>query len=891
VYTGTQWISVKGTGGSGSADSSTFLIDTTYTRLAKVFGTDTLLLKSFLYQFNGVNATVTETDSTAVVNYVVPLIAPTDTADMLSGYVRILTFLDSVQSLKDRYNRSFDSLIVVNDSTVAIRRFDSTADTLHINSGTGGGSQSLQQVTDIGDSTNSRIVSNDTLKGQSAFIRGSLFAGDTLYSRNDSLIAFGTSITAGSGVSGIQRFPYILANQYGMIEANYGAGGATLNSIYTALYKIPTKTSNRGYLMFEYGMNDAGTLDTATFKTRYSVIIDTATARGWPANRITLVGGPFSEGSLYTYIDDYNRATRTVAEQKGVQYIDAYAFMQTRGGTALTIDSVHPTALGHVVIAQSAKTAFLGFKKRGLIDVTGDVYARGKLVGGTPYSTGQYPYDAHLTINGKAYVGGGPLIVGADTSQYENALINAWATGTSTIGFATSVKGTTNFAALYPGYVRLINSSNQGFYLYPTEAVLGNGSFKFTGNAGIQLLNLGIYGGVVINEGGADSDFRIEGDNDQNMLFVDASTDKIGIKTATPDSALTVNGSVNLKSTVRLSGLPTGKQAYQIYSDANGTLYRADSTIGSGGGEANTASNIAGSGAGLFKQKTGVDLEFKRIKAGANITVTDSGDSIVIAASASSGMTNPMTTTGDIIYSSDGSGTPARLGVGTEGQVLKSNGSTPYWADESGGSGLTKGTTTIASSATRRILYDSAGVLSNNSLFLFNSSGELQLGSATDLGAAKLQVTGNMFIPQAEYIYLGNTSKYITSDAGSVYVNASSGVYLTTSGTSAAYAAGGKFAVGAYFGNPTAKIHIQAGTSAANNSPLKFSSGTNLTTPEAGAVEYNGTNLFFTPSSATRNSILMTASVNSVSPTSPNRTITVVIDGTTYYIHAKTTND
>lgn len=31
--------------------------------------------------------------------------------------------------------------------------------------------------------------------------------------------------------------------------------------------------------------------------------------------------------------------------------------------------------------------------------------------------------------------------------------------------------------------------------------------------------------------------------------------------------------------------------------------------------------------------------------------------------------------------------------------------------------------------------------------------------------------------------------------------------------------------------------------------------------------------------------------VNSVSPTSPNRTVTMVIGGTTYYLHAKTTND
>jgi hypothetical protein len=43
------------------------------------------------------------------------------------------------------------------------------------------------------------------------------------------------------------------------------------------------------------------------------------------------------------------------------------------------------------------------------------------------------------------------------------------------------------------------------------------------------------------------------------------------------------------------------------------------------------------------------------------------------------GMTNPMTTTGDTIYSSSGS-TPARLGIGTAGQVLTVAGGVPTWA-------------------------------------------------------------------------------------------------------------------------------------------------------------------------------------------------------------------
>jgi hypothetical protein len=54
------------------------------------------------------------------------------------------------------------------------------------------------------------------------------------------------------------------------------------------------------------------------------------------------------------------------------------------------------------------------------------------------------------------------------------------------------------------------------------------------------------------------------------------------------------------------------------------------------------------------------------------------------------GMTNPMTTTGDTIYSSSGS-TPARLGIGSTGQVLTVAAGIPSWATPAtSASGLTK---------------------------------------------------------------------------------------------------------------------------------------------------------------------------------------------------------
>lgn len=53
----------------------------------------------------------------------------------------------------------------------------------------------------------------------------------------------------------------------------------------------------------------------------------------------------------------------------------------------------------------------------------------------------------------------------------------------------------------------------------------------------------------------------------------------------------------------------------------------------------------------------------------------------------------------------------------------------------------------------------------------------------------------------------------------------------------------------------TARLHIGAGTATANTAPIKFTAGTNLTTPEAGAMEWDGTNLFLTNSSNTRQTI------------------------------------
>lgn len=62
-------------------------------------------------------------------------------------------------------------------------------------------------------------------------------------------------------------------------------------------------------------------------------------------------------------------------------------------------------------------------------------------------------------------------------------------------------------------------------------------------------------------------------------------------------------------------------------------------------------------------------------------------------------------------------------------------------------------------------------------------------------------------------------------------------------GANSAYAGNSKFGATTA---PTAKVDIAAGTAAAGTAPLKLAAGVNLTTPETGTFEFDGTNLYFT---------------------------------------------
>ena len=84
---------------------------------------------------------------------------------------------------------------------------------------------------------------------------------------------------------------------------------------------------------------------------------------------------------------------------------------------------------------------------------------------------------------------------------------------------------------------------------------------------------------VIINDGGNDCDFRVESQNDENMIFVDGDIDKVGIAKGAPDETLHVGGSVKIDT------IATDSSNTSFLVEDNGVIKKR----GGGGGLNNVA--------------------------------------------------------------------------------------------------------------------------------------------------------------------------------------------------------------------------------------------------------------------------------------------------------------
>ena len=119
---------------------------------------------------------------------------------------------------------------------------------------------------------------------------------------------------------------------------------------------------------------------------------------------------------------------------------------------------------------------------------------------------------------------------------------------------------------------------------------------------------------LVVNDGGADLNFRVEGDSDANLLFVDAGAENVGIGTNTPAVKLHVAGTGNANSIMT-------NQVFRIVGGGNALNFGDDGTdslIGVG----NSSSNISilSRVAGVYSKTLTVNSD-STIKTAATISV------------------------------------------------------------------------------------------------------------------------------------------------------------------------------------------------------------------------------------------------------------------------------
>jgi len=93
----------------------------------------------------------------------------------------------------------------------------------------------------------------------------------------------------------------------------------------------------------------------------------------------------------------------------------------------------------------------------------------------------------------------------------------------------------------------------------------------------------------------------------------------------------------------------------------------------------------------------------------------------------------------------------------------------------------------------------------------------------------------------------GNNAMYLDASTNNIY---------TAAGAMSLQASGSNVCIGMASSSATARLHLPAGTATASTAPLKLTSGTNLTTPESGAIEFDGTNFYSTNSTAARRTIV-----------------------------------
>ena len=241
------------------------------------------------------------------------------------------------------------------------------------------------------------------------------------------------------------------------------------------------------------------------------------------------------------------------ANSTGEDFIIAKDRTSTSGGTELFrvqedgsvgIGTTDPATYGGLALQQSSNTSSKGLA---IVDSTAAQSVKLWVDGTNSYlSSGNTGADP-LVLN----LGGGNVGIGTSTNESGYKLdVRGWGqfehpSGDCVVAIRTGNNTGSSFlyfgdqADINAAYVGYNHTSNDMSFVTNTSLAMtidSLGGITGTSQAG---------GHVVFNEGGVNSDFRVESDGNANMLFVDGGANRVGVGVGAPEAALHIGAAAN----------------------------------------------------------------------------------------------------------------------------------------------------------------------------------------------------------------------------------------------------------------------------------------------------------------------------------------------------------
>jgi hypothetical protein len=194
------------------------------------------------------------------------------------------------------------------------------------------------------------------------------------------------------------------------------------------------------------------------------------------------------------------------------------------------------------------------------LDVNGTFNASGNsLFGGSLGITGATTLSSTLNVTGistllnKTFIGN---FTDNTPTSGTNFNIRLESDNVSSIGFydADNTIGNIRFSAA------------TGFVIGAFDGTFGPHSTTIAGETTLSA-PLTVNSSAVFNESSTDSDFRVESDGNANMVFVDASMDRVGIGYASPTKTLDVNGEVRINTVTATPTSLLGKDGSNVVGE------------------------------------------------------------------------------------------------------------------------------------------------------------------------------------------------------------------------------------------------------------------------------------------------------------------------------------